>query len=278
MDAQLDQFLARHRRLFVLTGAGISTASGIPDYRDRDGAWKYRKPMEYRDFIATHAARQRYWARSFIGWRRFGEARPNAAHRALAELERLGRLSATVTQNVDGLQQRAGSRDVVELHGSLAEVECLSCRERQSRTEMQRQLQARNPWLDGLHGELAPDGDASLAEERCARLDLPACAACGGILKPAVVFFGESVPKDRVQRCRDALAGSDAVLVVGSSLMVFSGFRFVREAHQRGLPVAAINQGRTRADELLHHKFDTDCAPALERALQRLAPILADSA
>ena len=278
MESQLDDFLARHRRLFVLTGAGISTASGIPDYRDRDGAWKNRKPMEYREFVATPAARQRYWTRSYLGWQRFGEAQPNVAHRALAELERLGRLSATVTQNVDGLQQRAGSRDVVELHGTLAEVVCLSCDSRLPRAEVQRQLAARNPWLADLRGELAPDGDAWVPDAHSAQLEIPACPGCGGILKPAVVFFGEAVPKPRVQRCRDALAASDAVLVVGSSLMVFSGFRFVREACQQGLPVAAINQGRTRADDLLRHKFDADCGAVLEGALQRLAPTLADSA
>lgn len=278
MEIRLDQFLARYRRLFVLTGAGISTASGIPDYRDRDGAWKQRQPMQYRDFIATHAARQRYWARSYFGWQRFGEAQPNAAHHALARLERMGRLSTTVTQNVDGLQQRAGSRDVVELHGSLASVECQCCGAAQARAEMQRQLLARNPWLTRLHGELAPDGDAHLAGAHSARLDVPACADCGGVLKPAVVFFGESVPKARVRHCSEALARSDALLVVGSSLMVFSGFRLVREARDLGLPVAVLNLGRTRADELLQHKFELDCAEALEQALRRLEPTLADSA
>ena len=278
MENRLDAFLANHRRLFVLTGAGISTASGIPDYRDRDGAWKQQKPMEYRDFVATAAARQRYWTRSYFGWQRFGDAQPNAAHRALARLESSGRLAATVTQNVDGLQQRAGSRAVIELHGSLASVECLDCGATQPRAEIQRQLRTRNPWLAELRGELAPDGDAHLPDAAAARLDIPACAGCGGVLKPAVVFFGESVPKARVQRCREALADSDAMLVIGSSLMVFSGFRFVREACDLDIPVVAINRGRTRADDLLLHRFDTDCAAALEQALQRLGPLLADSA
>jgi len=271
MDDRLKQFIDSHERIFVLTGAGISTGSGIPDYRDRHGAWKHRKPMEYREFVASHAARQRYWTRSWFGWQRFSRARPNAAHHALARLEQLGRLSATVTQNVDGLQQLAGSRRVTELHGSLASVSCLACGETLARAAMQEVLSERNPWLPGLQGELAPDGDAEVAEIDVTRLRVPGCSACGGVLKPDVVFFGESVPPLRVQQCRAALAGSDALLVVGSSLMVFSGFRFVREACQRGIPVAAINRGKTRADELLQHKFDVDCALALTRLLRALA-------
>lgn len=277
MQTQLNEFIAAHQRLFVLTGAGISTGSGIPDYRDRHGAWKQQKPMEYRDFIASHAARQRYWTRSFFGWQRFGEASPNAAHFALARLEQLGRLTATVTQNVDGLQQRAGSRDVIELHGSLASVACLGCAATLPRASMQRQLRERNAWLSGLTAEPLADGDAWLRVDE-SRLDIPACDACGGILKPSVVFFGESVPPARVQRCREALADSDALLVVGSSLMVFSGFRFVREACQRSIPVVAINQGVTRADELLRHKFEMDCGPALAQALGRIDPGYAASA
>ena len=276
MQTQLNEFIARHERLFVLTGAGISTGSGIPDYRDRHGAWKHQKPMEFRDFIASHAARQRYWTRSFFGWQRFGEANPNAAHLALARLEQLGRLTTTVTQNVDGLQQRAGSRQVIELHGSLANVACLGCAATLPRASMQQQLHERNAWLAGLTAEMAPDGDARLRVDE-SRLDIPACHDCGGILKPTVVFFGESVPPVRVQRCRDALAASDAVLVVGSSLMVFSGFRFVREACQQSIPVVAINQGVTRADDLLQYKFEMDCGAALTQALGRIDPGSAES-
>jgi NAD-dependent SIR2 family protein deacetylase len=272
MDNRLKQFIAAHERIFVLTGAGISTASGIPDYRDRHGAWKHQKPMQYSDFVASHAARQRYWTRSWFGWQRFSRARPNAAHHALARLEQLGRLSATVTQNVDGLQQLAGSRRVTELHGSLATVSCLACGETLSRADMQRALGEHNAWLPGLQGELAPDGDAELQGIDATRLQVPVCHACGGVLKPAVVFFGESVPPPRVQQCRAALASSDALLVVGSSLMVFSGFRFVREASQQGIPVVAINRGRTRADELLLHKFDADCALVLKQLVCELDP------
>ena len=278
MTEALHQFIARHERLFVLTGAGISTASGIPDYRDRDGEWKHQKPMDYRQFIDAHAARQRYWTRSWFGWQRFGRAQPNRAHYALAGLERLGRLSLTVTQNVDGLQQRAGSERVIELHGGLDRVVCLSCDTRLERSRVQQALSERNAWLTGLLGEIAPDGDARLEQANESRLDIPACPACGGILKPDVVFFGESVPAERVQHCRDALAGSDAMLVVGSSLMVFSGFRFVREAIRLGIPVVAINLGKTRADDLLLRKYDEDCADALELALRALDPTLAASA
>jgi NAD-dependent SIR2 family protein deacetylase len=272
MDDRLKQFVDSHERIFVLTGAGISTGSGIPDYRDRHGAWKHQRPMEFREFVASHAARQRYWTRSWFGWQRFSRAQPNAAHLALARLERLGRLSATVTQNVDGLQQLAGSQRVTELHGSLATVSCLSCGETLARVAMQEALGERNPWLPEQQGELAPDGDAEVHGVDAARLQVPGCNACGGVLKPDVVFFGESIPPQRVQQCRIALGGSDAMLVVGSSLMVFSGFRFVREACQQGIPVAAINRGRTRADELLQHKFDVDCALVLTGLLRGLDP------
>jgi len=273
MFSQLSEFVAAHDRIFVLTGAGVSTASGIPDYRDRSGEWKHQRPMEYRDFIGSERARQRYWARSYLGWQRFSRARPNPAHRALADLERLGRLVHTVTQNVDGLHQLAGSRRLTELHGSLSSVDCLDCGGRFARSELQQALRDGNPQLAELVGETAPDGDARLRNFDETRLDIPACRSCGGVLKPAVVFFGESVPPERVQRCRDALSAADAVLVVGSSLMVYSGFRFVREAVQMGVPVVAVTHGRTRADELLTPKFEMDCAAALSASLTRLAPL-----
>ena len=266
----LTEFIAAHERIFVITGAGVSTASGIPDYRDRSGEWKHQKPMEYRDFVGGNRARQRYWARSFLGWQRFSRARPNPAHHALAELERLGRLVHTVTQNVDGLHQRAGSRQLTELHGSLSSVDCLDCGGRFARADLQQALLDANPQLAMLSGEVAPDGDARLRDFDEASLDIPACQYCGGILKPAVVFFGESVPRARVQQCRDALSGADAMLVVGSSLMVYSGFRFVREAAQAGIPIAAVNRGKTRADELLTFKVEMDCTTALSESLARL--------
>ena len=271
MNPKLQEFFATHERIFVLTGAGISTASGIPDYRDERGDWKHRKPMDYRDFVARPGARRRYWARSYVGWQRFVQAQPNAAHAAVARLEELGRLSHTVTQNVDGLHQRAGSRQLTELHGSLASVACLDCGGTAPRADMQRRLLALNPILADLSAEAAPDGDARLEHSIERELRIPACDACDGVLKPEVVFFGETIPKPRVARCFDALADSDAMLVVGSSLMVYSGFRFARQAHQANKPVVAINRGRTRADDLLSFKVEQDCAAALDEVLAQLA-------
>ena len=251
----------------MLTGAGISTASGIPDYRDERGEWKHRRPMEYREFVDRESARQRYWARSWVGWKRFRQAEPNAAHRALAELERRGSLERIVTQNVDGLQQRAGSREVTELHGSLARVACIDCGQSFSRELMQQRLLDLNPVLSGLDAVSLPDGDAELDAFDSTQLRLPACEACGGVLKPEVVFFGESVPPAWVSESFAALERADAMLVVGSSLMIFSGFRFARRAAELGLPMAAVNLGRTRADDLLSLKVEQDCAAALTAAV-----------
>ena len=267
MSLLLTEFIATHERIFVLTGAGVSTASGIPDYRDDSGDWKHQRPMEYREFVERHEARQRYWSRSFIGWQRFRHARPNQAHLALARLEQLDRLTCTVTQNVDGLHQRAGSREVTELHGSLASVACLACGAVIERAAMQQQLLERNPLLADLSARSAPDGDAYLDDFDEGEIDVPDCTSCGGIMKPQVVFFGENVPSARVEHCFNALENADAMLVVGSSLMVYSGFRFVRAAQRADIPIAAINLGRTRADELLTLKIRMDCATALNSVL-----------
>jgi len=278
MVTTLANFIVRHPRLFVLAGAGLSTASGIPDYRDERGEWKHSKPMDYREFAARHEARQRYWARSCIGWPRFQRAQPNAAHRALARLEALGRVAVTVTQNVDGLERRAGSRRVIQLHGSLDEVACLACGAVLAREAMQRGLLAANPELPLLSAGPRPDGDADLRAYGTAGMRVPSCRDCGGILKPQVVFFGESVPAARVVACFDALREADAVLVLGSSLMVYSGFRFVREAARIGLPIAAVNLGATRADSLFDLKLQQDCGAALDAALDELGLAAADIA
>ncbi len=264
---ELSKFLQQHRSIFVLTGAGISTGSGIPDYRDERGEWKHRRPMEYREFVDRETARQRYWARSWVGWKNFRRAEPNTAHRALVELEGRGRVEQVVTQNVDGLQQRAGSRSVTELHGSLARVVCLDCGNGLSREIMQRRLLELNPALAGLDALSLPDGDAELDSFDSAMLKLPACEVCGGVLKPEVVFFGETVPPQRVSDSFAALERADAMLIVGSSLMIYSGFRFARRAAELGLPLAAINLGKTRADDLLTFKIEQDCADALTAAL-----------
>jgi len=278
VNQSLHEFIAAHERLFVLTGAGVSTASGIPDYRDERGEWKQRQPMDYREFVGSHAARQRYWARSYYGWQRISRAEPNGAHHALARLEQLGRVRHTVTQNVDGLHRRAGSRALTELHGTLQTVDCLDCGASLARASMQQALRQLNPQLVPQSPSIAPDGDAQLGDIDESTIEVPGCPACGGMLKPAVVFFGESVPAERVQLCRDELGESDALLVLGSSLMVYSGFRFVREAARMGMPVAAVNRGKTRADDLLQHKFELDCASALEAALRLLDSRHADSA
>jgi NAD-dependent SIR2 family protein deacetylase len=259
----LHDFVDRHQRLFVLTGAGCSTNSGIPDYRDSHGNWKRPQPVTFQAFMGDEPTRQRYWARSLIGWRRFGRAQPNETHHALARLEARGRSELLVTQNVDRLHQAAGSQRVIDLHGRLDLVRCMGCERRIARAEFQDELgQVNADWLT-LDAADAPDGDADLECADFAAFRVPSCRACGGMLKPDVVFFGENVPRDVVATAYDHLAQADAMLIVGSSLMVYSGFRFVRAAADRGLPIAAVNLGRTRADDLLTLKVEAPCEDAL---------------
>jgi len=260
----LGEFIDGHRHLFVLTGAGCSTGSGIPDYRDADGQWKRSPPIDFQSFMGSEAMRARYWARSTVGWRRFGHVQPNAAHRALALLETRGQIQLLVTQNVDGLHQAAGSTRVLDLHGRLDEVRCMRCDWRGPRAAWQSELNARNPEWAALDAADAPDGDADLEGVDFSRFVVPACPRCGSIVKPDVVFFGESIPPERGERARHALAHADAVLVVGSSLMVHSGYRYVRAAAEAGLPIAALNLGRTRADALFGLKVSQSCAEALD--------------
>jgi NAD-dependent SIR2 family protein deacetylase len=268
--ARLASFLARHRRVLALTGAGCSTNSGIPAYRTADGAWAHRRPMSFAEFAGSAEARRRYWAGSLRGWPRVRDALPNAAHRALWRLEEEGRVVRTVTQNVDGLHRRAGSRAAVELHGRLDRVDCLDCGARAERDDVQALLERWNPALGTEATVSRPDGDAGVEGGPLPMLRVPDCRECGGVLKPAVVFFGENVPRDRVDQAMAALARADALLVVGSSLMVYSGFRFVLAAERLGVPVAAVNLGRTRADDRLHLKVDADCGQALSEAVAAL--------
>jgi len=277
--AALAEFVRRHPRLVVLTGAGCSVACGIPEYRDHDGSWKARPPVRYADFVASAATRRRYWARSMFGWERVAAAEPGLVHRALARLEQAGHVRAIVTQNVDALHQRAGSRRVIDLHGRLDEVECLACATRVRRGDLQEVLTAWNAsWRATVGAAIGhpaaaaarPDGDVDLEHDFSA-FRVPDCPACGGVLKPAVVFFGENVPRERVQAALDALSPADALLVVGSSLMVFSGYRFCLAARAQGKPVAAVNLGRTRADDLLALKVVADCAETLEDLARSLA-------
>jgi NAD-dependent SIR2 family protein deacetylase len=254
-DAVLD-LLGGHT--VVLTGAGLSTDSGIPDYRG-PGA-PVRMPMTLQDFVASAENQQRYWARAHLGWSRMGSAEPNAGHRALARLEALGVVRFLVTQNVDGLHEAAGQQRMVALHGRISEVVCLDCGGRTHRTVMQRQLAQANPgWLEEHGAVIArPDGDVDL--EETSRFVVPTCAGCAGRLKPHVVFFGENVPKERVERSYAAIDEADALLVAGSSLMVMSGLRFVRYAAKAGKPVVIVNRGETRGDELATVKVEAGCS------------------
>jgi NAD-dependent SIR2 family protein deacetylase len=272
----LRDFIEQHERLFVLTGAGCSTGSGIPDYRDADGEWKRGRPVLLTDFLTHERWRKRYWERSVVGWKRMSAARPNDAHRSLVALERRGRVTQLVTQNVDGLHQAAGSSDVIDLHGRVDSVRCLRCDRCVPRARLQEELARRNPEFQELAASAAPDGDAGLDDIDFGRFDVVDCEACGGLLKPDVVFFGERVPADRVERSFAALAQADAMLVVGSSLMVYSGFRFAQAMAQSGKPIAAVNLGRTRADELLTLKIAERCATALAFLLEDLADARAD--
>jgi len=261
--ASLREFLDRHGRLFALTGAGCSTGSGIPDDRDAEGEGKRARPVMLQDFLTNEHTRKRYWARSLVGWRRMSAAHPNDAHRSLAMLEAQGKIEQLVTQNVDGLHQAAGSRNVIDLHGRVDLVRCMRCEARTPRARMQADLLRRNPEFAKLDAIEAPDGDADLDGIEFAAFDVPDCTECGGLLKPDVVFFGESVPRERVESAMAALRRADAMLVVGSSLMVYSGYRFARAMAQAGKPIAAVNLGKTRADELLALKVTDRCADAL---------------
>jgi NAD-dependent SIR2 family protein deacetylase len=261
--ATLQDFIDRHQRLFILTGAGCSTPSGIPDYRDVDGQWKRAQPVTYQAFMGEEKTRRRYWARSLVGWRLIRQAEPNDAHRALAELEARGRSELLLTQNVDRLHQAAGSERVIDLHGRIDLVRCMDCEQRSPRVELQDELGRLNAdWLD-LDAAEAPDGDADLEGADFSSFVIPPCRRCGGMLKPDVVFFGENVPRDRGDAAFRHLDKADAMLIVGSSLMVYSGFRFVERAVSLGKPVAAINLGRTRADALLALKVEAPCESAL---------------
>lgn len=266
----LARWLGAHRAIFVLTGAGISTASGIPDYRDAAGAWKRRPPVTYQAFVGDEAVRKRYWARSFIGWPLIQYAQPTAAHHAIKGIAATGRMSLLVTQNVDGLHARAGHTGVVDLHGRLDDVVCLRCAHRIPRARVQELLADAHPEWRGITAASAPDGDADLDHMDLSTFTPPACPECGGMLKPDVVFFGENVPRARVDASFAALKASDAMLVTGSSLMVYSGYRFARMAREAGLPLAILTRGVTRADDIATLKLDADCDTVLREALHAM--------
>ena len=269
----LYDFVRQHPRLFVLTGAGVSVDSGIPGYRDDNGDWKRSAPVMLQDFLRSEATRQRYWARSMIGWPVVARAQPNAAHVALASLEAMQRTHLLVTQNVDGLHQRAGSTEVIELHGNIGRVTCLRCGATEARETVQVVLRDHNPEFVRAVAQTAPDGDADLEHGALDGFSVPECGHCGGMLKPDVVFFGEGIPRTRVDAARIALEEADAMLVVGSSLMVYSGYRLCEHAQALGKPIAAINRGRTRADQLFTLKIEHGCGEALTDLVDTLAGI-----
>ena len=252
-----------HRPVLVLTGAGCSTASGIPDYRDEAGQWRRRQPVTHQEFLAAPAVRQRYWARSMVAWPTFQRATPNAAHCSLADLEKAGYVSCLVTQNVDGLHQEAGQARLIEIHGNIGQVVCMACGEQSTRASLQQRLESLNPRFCGMSAPLAPDGDADYVVEDLSGFAIPGCRSCGGVLKPDVVFFGDNIPRPRVSAAMAALEQAAALLVVGSSLMVYSGFRFCQQAKALGKPIAAVNRGITRADHLLDLKLAASCAEIL---------------
>lgn len=261
------------RRVVALTGAGISTDSGIPDYRGPDSP--PRNPMTYQQFVGDAEFRQRYWARNHIGWRQMDAARPNPGHRALARLERMGVVTGLITQNVDLLHTKAGSRRVIDLHGTYAQVRCLGCRFRMSRMTLAERLEAANPGFAAAATatgiEVAPDADAVIADT--ARFRMVDCEHCGGLLKPDIVYFGENVPKDRVATAYDLVDNADALLVAGSSLTVMSGLRFVRRAATNGIPILIVNRGATRGDALATCRLDAGCSSVLTRIADHLEAI-----
>jgi NAD-dependent SIR2 family protein deacetylase len=262
----ITRFLEAHPRLVVVTGAGISAASGIPTYRDAAGRWLRAQPIQHREFVTDERQRKRYWARSISGWPAVRDARPNRAHIAFSELERQGRVELLITQNVDRLHQRAGSRKVTDLHGRLDQVQCLGCACRYSRESIQQRLLGDNPHIQPGARTTLPDGDADVACHLLDGLKVPGCKNCGGILKPDVVFFGDNVPSQTVERCMAALERADALLAAGSSLQVWSGFRFCKRAAELGRPLMIINPGQTRADPLATVKLHAECGPLLHDA------------
>lgn len=247
--------------VLVLSGAGLSTESGIPDYRGEGGSLRKHTPMTYEEFTTSAAGRRRYWARSHVGWRTIARAHPNAGHHAVTRLS--AKLSGVITQNVDGLHQAAGSQDVVELHGGLDRVICLDCKLLSPRADLDRRLREANPTFAATTDEINPDGDVFLPEEAVRGFEVVGCVECGGVLKPDVVFFGENVPRPRVEQCYSLVDNARSLLVLGSSLTVMSGLRFVRRAATAGIPVVIINRGVTRGDPFASLRVDLPLGKSL---------------
>jgi NAD-dependent SIR2 family protein deacetylase len=255
--------LLRAGPALIVTGAGVSTDSGIPDYRGPETRRRARNPIQHREFVRSAEARKRYWARSMLGWPRFSAAQPNAGHHVIAQLQERGHALGLITQNVDSLHQAAGSRDVVELHGALRTARCLECGGCIARAELQDRLRAHNVELAQQAAALAPDGDADLSDAWIARFHVVDCDRCGGPLRPDVVFFGENVPRERVDRAFGLLDRAASLWVIGSSLAVYSGLRFVHGAQKRKIPVAIVTLGPTRGDACADVRLDRDASQTL---------------
>lgn len=266
---ELAAFIQRHQRLWIITGAGVSTDSGIPDYRDDKGEWKRAAPVQHGDFMASLPVRRRYWARALTGFEAMRRAPVSGAHRALAELEAMGYVEQLVTQNVDRLHQRAGSRRVIDLHGRADTVSCMGCGYRIMRHALQAEMAARNPAFTGFSAGNAPDGDADI-ELDFSTFEVIDCRRCGGVFKPDVVYYGDVVPRERREAAGEGLYRANAALAVGTSLMVFSGYRFFRDAHARGMPLASLSLGVTRADAMLSEQWRASLTPVLEEAVVQL--------
>ncbi|NXF64910.1 SIR4 lipoamidase, partial [Ciccaba nigrolineata] len=263
---ELQRFVSNSKRLFVMTGAGISTESGIPDYRS-EGVGLYartdRRPIQHAEFVRSASARQRYWARNFVGWPQFSSHQPNTAHLVLRDWEKLGKLHWLVTQNVDALHTKAGSQRMTELHGCTHRVFCLACGDQILRSELQEHFEALNPtWKAEAFG-VAPDGDVFLTDEQVHNFQVPACHKCGGILKPDVTFFGDTVSREKVNFVHERLAESDSMLVAGSSMQVYSGYRFALAAREKQLPIVILNIGPTRVDHFASLKLNSRCGELL---------------
>lgn len=273
----LKNFLTKHQQLLVLTGAGISTESGIPDYRSEEVGLYARsnhKPIQYQEFIKYPKVRQRYWARNFVGWPRFSNIQPSATHHAVRQLEMAGKVTTVVTQNVDHLHQKAGSKNVIELHGSGYLVKCLSCPYEVDRFTLQDTLMERNPDMKGSFSMIRPDGDVELSKEEVDKFRVPLCPKCEGAMKPDIIFFGDNVPKARVEQIRKQVSNSEAILVLGSSLTVYSSYRIILQAKEENKEVAILNIGPTRADDIADMKVSTKCGdilPELCNSIHRLS-------
>lgn len=269
--SELAEFLSQRPKCVVITGAGISSGSGIPTYRDDSGTWKSNRPIQHAEFMRTHSIRQRYWARSFSGWPTIETAQPNAAHTALANLESLNFVDQLITQNVDRLHQRSSHRRVVDLHGRLDQVVCMDCGALVPRSEIQEWLKQHNPHLQESSKLTRPDGDADVDDSVVKEVQVPSCERCSGLLKPNVVFYGSSVEKNLVTSLYEKISEADSLLIVGSSLMVYSSYRFCKFAAENNIPLACINQGLTRADDLLDLKLPKPCAATLQALVTSLS-------